>query len=76
MGRKPRQIAAADFKARCLSLLDQVAEQGDVLVVTKRGVPVAKVVPVESRWSSSLKGSVLHQGDLVSPLGEEWNASR
>jgi prevent-host-death family protein len=53
-----RMIAASDFKAKCLALLDEVAETRGTLVVTKRGKPVAQVVPVgEPR---SLVGSVTY----------------
>ena len=51
-----RRIAAAEFKAKCLALLDEVAEMKETLVVTKRGKPVARVVPVEE--PRSLVGSV------------------
>ncbi len=40
-----REITATQFKARCLRLLDEVAESGETLVVTKHGKPVAHVVP-------------------------------
>src|SRR2546421_238174 len=42
-----RTIAASEFKAKCLALLDEVAETKETLVVTKRGKPVVQVVPVE-----------------------------
>jgi prevent-host-death family protein len=40
-----REITASQFKARCLRLLDEVAETGETLIVTKHGRPVARVVP-------------------------------
>ena len=53
-----RVISAGDFEAKCLALLDEVAETGVTLVVTNRGKPVAQVVPVgEPR---SLVGSVTY----------------
>jgi prevent-host-death family protein len=51
-----RSIAASQFKARCLALLDEVAETKETLVVTKRGKAVAKVVPAEE--PRSLIGTV------------------
>ncbi len=42
-----RSIAASEFKAKCLALLDEVARTHETLVVTKRGKAVARVVPVE-----------------------------
>jgi len=67
-------IPAGQFKARCLGLLDQVATSGETLVITKRGKPVAKLVPVEQTPPESLRGSVQYHGDIVGPLGEEWEA--
>jgi len=69
-----KTVSASEFKARCLALLDEVAATGKALVVTKRGKPVAQLVPVESRQPASLAGSLLQADDLVSPTGEVWNA--
>jgi prevent-host-death family protein len=67
-------IPAGEFKARCLGLLDQVANSGETLVITKRGKPVAKLVPVVQTPTTSLRGSVQYHGDIVGPLGETWDA--
>jgi prevent-host-death family protein len=70
-----RSIAAARFKAQCLKLLDEVAETGETIVVTKRGKPVAKVEPIEE--PPSLKGSVtflVSDEELIAPIDEVWNA--
>lgn len=72
MSHEVKTIPAGEFKARCLALLDEVAEHGEVLVVTKRGVPVARVVPIEPQESRSLTGSILSETDLVAPLGDTW----
>ena len=69
-----REIGAGEFKARCLALLDEVAETGDEIVVTKRGKPVAKLTPIES--AKPLEGSVRILGDIVGPLDEEWEANQ
>ena len=74
MVKKRDSIPAGEFKARCLALLDRVAETGQELVVTKRGRPVARLVPVEP--PPSLRGSVVWEGDLISPIEEEWAAER
>ena len=52
------QIAAAEFKARCLELMDRVRETGAEYVVTKHGRPVARLVPVQERSRQSLFGSM------------------
>ncbi len=41
------EIPAGEFKAKCLKLMDQVRESGKEIVITKRGKPVAKLVPLE-----------------------------
>ena len=70
-----RTIPAGRFKAQCLRLLDEVAETGETIVVTKRGKPVAKLEPVEE--PPSLKGSVIYfveDEELIAPIDEVWNA--
>ena len=52
-----REIPASEFKARCLALLDEVAETKKTLVITKRGRPVARVVPADE--PRNLLGSVV-----------------
>lgn len=72
-----RIIAASAFKARCLALLDQVSESKVPLVITKRGRPVAKVVPAnEPVTRRPLKGSVTILTDREEELfstGEAWD---
>ena len=70
----PPSIAAGAFKARCLELMDVVAETHAEIVITKRGKPVAKLVPVAAslpfrpkRGFGALKGSFEIVGDIVSP---------
>ena len=72
-----RTIPAGRFKAQCLKLLDEVAETGETIVVTKRGKPVAKVEPVEA--PPSLAGTVVYlvdDDDLLFSTGESWDAER
>jgi prevent-host-death family protein len=71
---KKRVMAAATFKAECLAVLDRVAATGEAVVVTKRGRPVAEVVPVKARAVRSLRGSVKTHGDLVGPILGDWDA--
>jgi prevent-host-death family protein len=67
-------IAAGRFKAQCLGLLDQVAQSGETLIITKRGKPVARLVPVAQKKRPSLRGSVKVCGDIVAPIGDAWEA--
>ena len=45
----PRMIKASEFKAKCLKLMDEVAENGDEIVITKNGKPVAKLTAYRER---------------------------
>ena len=76
MSTSSKSIAASAFKARCLALLDRVAETGEPLVVTKRGRPVARVVPAHTTGSGSLRGSVIVRGDIVGPILDSWTLDR
>ena len=66
-----KMMSATDFKAKCLDVLDQVAERRVSVVVTKRGKPVAQVVPILKRpkhlWGA-MKGEIEIRGDIVSAL--------
>jgi prevent-host-death family protein len=70
-----KQIAATEFKARCLKILDELESQG--IVITKRGQPVAKLTPIRvmdnSKLIGSMKGKVVIKGDIFS-TGRRWNA--
>ena len=67
-------IAAGEFKSKCLKLLDQVAEERQTLVITKRGRPVAKLVPIEPQVElfGALRGTGTIIGDIISPLENDW----
>jgi prevent-host-death family protein len=71
-----REIGAAEFKARCLEIMDEVERSGLEVVITKHRRAVARLVPIENEQSfyGSLRGAVLWAGDLISPTGEQWEA--
>lgn len=72
---KTRTIAAGEFKARCLKLMDEVNESGEELVVTKRGKPVVKLVPARPKGKSffgAMKGTATVHGDIIGPFFEDW----
>lgn len=71
-------IGAGEFKAQCLRLLNEVAERRESLIITKRGKPIAKVVPIEPEQAlfGAMRSSVVEAGDLVSPIDVEWEAAR
>ena len=71
-------IAAGEFKAKCLKLLDQVAQKRETLVITKHGKPVAQVMPMPAKKNivGAMRGSVLWEGDIISPIDVEWEAMK
>lgn len=73
-------IPAGKFKAQCLKLMDEVGEgRRRAIIVTKHGKPMVKVTPMASDKKPKrlkagfMKGSILYQGDIVSPMTELWN---
>ena len=74
----PMEISAAEFKARCLKLMDDIARTHEPIVITKRGKPVAKLVAVEPEARRPLfgymAGSISFVKDIESPLDVEWEA--
>jgi prevent-host-death family protein len=60
-GRRGHSVGAADFKARCLALMDEVERTGAEVVITKHGRAVAKLVPVNEEPAAAhgwLRGTV------------------
>jgi prevent-host-death family protein len=69
-----KTVAAAQFKAKCLSLLDRVGPEG--IVITKHGKPVAKLVPIGTEPAAligSLKGKLIIKGNILS-TDIKWDA--
>ncbi|MCB5189344.1 type II toxin-antitoxin system Phd/YefM family antitoxin [Methylobacillus arboreus] len=71
-------IGAGDFKAKCLKLLDDVANSREPLIITKHGKAVAKLVPMplEPELFGVMAQSVKQERDIVSPLENDWEACR
>lgn len=74
-----KMIGAAEFKAHCLRILDEVQRSGESITVTKRGKPVAEVKPVEQEQRPPLfgcmKGTVTFAPDFdpdESPFDSDW----
>jgi len=68
-------IKAGEFKAKCLELMDRVAESGEPIVITKRGKPVAMLTPARDSSQTTpgfYKGRMEIVGDIVSPLDADW----
>jgi prevent-host-death family protein len=77
-----KTITSTEFKAKCLSILDEVAETGEPVTILKRGKPVAQLVPPVPRAKGypqeQIFGTVRVKGDILSPPlpPEVWEAER
>jgi prevent-host-death family protein len=72
-----RRIKAAEFKAKCLPLIDEVARTGIAVIITKNGKPVAELVPHRPGKQSArgiLKDELFITGDIMSPIDAKWEA--
>ena len=76
-----RKINATAFKARCLALIDEVAESGQPITVTKRGKAKVQIVAVREKpktlWGAT-KGTFRIVGDIVGPIvdRDDWDEDR
>ncbi len=76
-----KKMAAGEFKAQCLKVMDRVKATREPVVITKKGRPVAKLVPVDSTardFLGSLAGTIEIAGDIESPVesAEAWEVLR
>jgi prevent-host-death family protein len=75
-------MSSTEFKAKCLSVLDEVAETGERVTILKRGKPVAQLVPPVPRSEGypqeQIIGTVRIKGDIVEPPlpADAWEAER
>jgi prevent-host-death family protein len=72
-----KTMAAGQFKVHCLAVMDEVQSKRQAVLITKRGKPVAKLVPVQQEKDDIFgfyKGKIKINGDVVSPAfsPEEW----
>jgi len=72
-----KTVAAGVFKTNCLALMDEIQAKREPMIITKRGKPVVKIVPVkedEDEIFGFLKGKLTIVGDVVGPVVplEEW----
>lgn len=71
-------IAVSEFKATCLKLFARLGKTRESLIVTKKGLPIAMIVPPPPQKTESLfgcmKGKIKIRGDIISPLGaDDWD---
>ena len=77
---KNREISASDFKSHCSQVIEEVSKRRQPVVITKRGKPVAMLVPVHKEERKTLlgfaRGFVKIHGDILQPIDVEWEAQR
>jgi len=76
-----KRIPAGKFKTHCLAIMEDVRASRDPVLITKRGRPVAKLVPVDGGrddFIGRLEGVVNIVGDIEAPLEppQSWEALR
>lgn len=75
-----KTMAVSEFKARALRTLDDVARSRESVLITKRGRPLARVVPIEDTEAGQpgrLSEALVFEEDIVTPLGAQaWEAAR
>ena len=78
-----KTIAASEFQAQCLRIINEMREDGEPVTITDRGRPVAVLSPVRSEHTGrsivgAMKGSVLAYDDPFGPAADpsDWNAVR
>ena len=69
-------ITISKFKATCLRLLDNVKKTGKTILVTRKGEPIAMVIPPPAppkpeQWLGCMKDRIKISGDIISPVLEE-----
>ncbi len=71
-------MKAGKFKAECLKVMDRVKKTRRPIILTKRNIPVAKLIPIddfEEEVFGRMKGTVHFLGDVIQPIDEDWNAA-
>lgn len=83
MPKTPETISISEFKATCLAVIERVRRTGASVIVTRRGEPVAEVIPPSvatagKSWLGSMRGSATITGDLVEPAAPiaDWESTR
>lgn len=79
----PDRISISEFKATCLAVLDEVRRTGRSVVVTRRGEPIAEIVPPSRAalgevWVGAMQGTATFADDLIEPASapDEWDVLR
>ncbi|MFA5792338.1 MAG: type II toxin-antitoxin system Phd/YefM family antitoxin [Candidatus Gracilibacteria bacterium] len=73
-------ISATEFKAKCLHMMDDVRFSKTEITITKRGKPIAKLVPIKHKQNfkgfGCMKGTFKITGDIISPIDVKWDVEK
>jgi prevent-host-death family protein len=74
-------MGISQFKSHALKIIDKVAKTKEIIVITKRGKPLAQIIPYRDSISNHVPGkladALVFENDIVSPLGEEmWDSAK
>jgi prevent-host-death family protein len=74
-------MGISQFKSHALKIIDEVAKTKETIVITKRGKPLAQIIPYRDSMSNHVPGkladALVFENDIVSPLGEQmWDAAK
>ena len=78
-----REVTISEFKTHALGMISDVFKNRDRIIITKRGNPIAEVVPYQGKGddavpiSGKLSDTLVFEDDIVTPLGPEmWETAR
>lgn len=75
-----KKVSVSEFKAKSLGLFEEVSKTGLEVLVTKRGEPIAVVVPIKKflkkRQPGSLAGTFVAEEDIISPIEVDWDVQK
>lgn len=73
-----KRVSAALFKTHCLEYMDLARDHHETVVITKRGKPIAKLIPYETDMPllfNRMRGTATIIGDIIEPIDVEWEAN-
>ena len=71
-----RYIEAEQLQQQAVSVVDELATSGETLTILRHGKAVARLVPLTTDPRRRLCGSIIWQGDVISPIDEKWDADQ
>jgi antitoxin (DNA-binding transcriptional repressor) of toxin-antitoxin stability system len=70
-------MAVGKFKAECLREIENIQQTGEPLIVTKRGKPIVKIIPIfeeeQGSFFGCMKNTFSIEGDIMAPIEDHWN---